>query len=122
MHNPLRVRTLFLPRLSGPHDIFREIQEKSARRPEFEWMAGGCSSLGILFMVSQTYISPLHDLCRTNLSAVLISKWNLGLHVPILPADLRLPARLLGLPLLPLPLLYSGGSLREHEEEENCRE
>jgi len=72
MHYPLRVRTLFLPRFSGPHDIFREIQEKSARRPKFEWMAGGSPSLGILFMVSQTYISPLHDLCRTNVSAAII--------------------------------------------------
>ena len=72
MHYPFRVRTLFLPRLSRPHDIFREIQEKSARRPEFEWMAGGCSSLGILFIVSQTYTSPIHDLCRTNLSAEII--------------------------------------------------
>ena len=72
MHDPFCVRTIFLPNFSEPHDIFREIQEKSARRQEFEWMADSRPRLGIVSMVSQTYTSPLNDLCRTYLSAVII--------------------------------------------------
>jgi hypothetical protein len=66
------VRTLFLPRLSQPHDIFREIQEKPAWRPKFEQMEVVRTRLGILSMASQTHTCPLHDFCRTYVSAAII--------------------------------------------------
>ena len=72
MRYHLSFGTLFLPCLSQPHDIFREIQEKPAWRPKFEQMEGSRPRLGILSLVSQTNTRPLHDLCRTIVSAAII--------------------------------------------------